>query len=455
MHRTDRHVLGLRDRTNHRGKRMNRRFKLAKGSPERFGYSWDDYADLLPEHEEQFLRWTALDQSSWRASLRRWRLRHWPQCYRPMPYGAIGGLPSTSTIGRSAARAQPRAVPGVEVRKQSIYDIAKPDVFDIASASAWCTTWDPDAASRGSRARQNRAGRCWSGCTDGRTTAGWCTFPPLRRALFSRLPLRLVHALSWPLTALLWCALRLGVPRGAYYRLIRGFSFAHLRAIVFDHMIRASHSLHARAGRGAACAGRSYRYPLHLGERKLLVRHRSQAGKAMTKELPNRIGPYSKGSHCRFPSAPAKASQVKSSSSSNRGITASLAAPIGRWWGEHGGLASSLVYAAVAALLAIPVLIANVPLGADTLGHLARIYVRAHIGSDPNLARLLEVRTDIIPYLGMDLLLTPFTRLLPIMLVGRAYILALVWGLVGAGVVLQRVFTSRIGLGPAVTGLIA
>ncbi len=113
------------------------------------------------------------------------------------------------------------------------------------------------------------------------------------------------------------------------------------------------------------------------------------------------------------------------------------------------------VYAAVAALLAIPVLIANVPLGADTLGHLARIYVRAHIGSDPNLARLFRIRTDIIPYLGMDLLLTPFARVLPIMLVGRAYILALVWGLVGTVVVLQRVFTSRIGLGPAVTGLIA
>jgi hypothetical protein len=62
-------------------------------------------------------------------------------------------------------------------------------------------------------------------------------FNPLRRALFSRLPLKLVDALSWPLTAVLWCALRLGSLRGPYYRLIRGFSFEHLKAIVFDHMI--------------------------------------------------------------------------------------------------------------------------------------------------------------------------------------------------------------------------
>jgi hypothetical protein len=39
------------------------------------------------------------------------------------------------------------------------------------------------------------------------------------------------------LSALLWCALRLGIQPGPYFRLLRGFSFEHLRAIVFDHMI--------------------------------------------------------------------------------------------------------------------------------------------------------------------------------------------------------------------------
>ena len=133
----------------------------------------------------------------------------------------------------------------------------------------------------------------------------------------------------------------------------------------------------------------------------------------------------------------------------------SLGLQVGRWWDRHRTAGVTAVYAAMAALLAIPILAAEVPLGVDVLNHLARIHVRAHIGSDPDLARMFEVRTVVVPYLGMDLLLTPLARVLPIMLVGRIYILALVWGLVGAVVVLQRTFTSRIGLGPAAVGLVA
>jgi hypothetical protein len=106
-------------------------------------------------------------------------------------------------------------------------------------------------------------------------------------------------------------------------------------------------------------------------------------------------------------------------------------------------------------LLAVPMLVANVPLGVDDLNHLARIYVRAHVDADPDLARVFAVRGDPIPYLGMDLLLTPLARVLPIMLVGRIYLVGLVWGLVGAVMVLRRVFVGRVGLAPAVVGLIA
>ena len=131
------------------------------------------------------------------------------------------------------------------------------------------------------------------------------------------------------------------------------------------------------------------------------------------------------------------------------------ATPMLRWWSTHRTVGLVAVYATLAVLLAVPVLVAQTPLGGDDLNHLARIYVRAHIGSDPDLARIFEVKSDLIPYLGMDLLLTPLARVLPIMLVGRIYILALVWGLVGTVVVLQRVFTGRIDLAPAAAGLVA
>jgi SAM-dependent methyltransferase len=215
--------------------------ELAKGSPDRFGYSWDHYADLLPEHEEQFVRWTALGKSFWRGvrfvdggcGIGR-------NAYWPMTYGALGGLAvdvDDRTLGR--ARQNLAQFPGMEVRKQSIYEITEADTFDIAfSIGVVHHLSDPDAAVA-RLARSVKPGGLVLVWLYGRENNGWIVhlFNPLRRALFSRLPLGLVHALSWPLTSLLWCALRLGLPPGAYYRLIRRFSFEHLRAIVFDHMI--------------------------------------------------------------------------------------------------------------------------------------------------------------------------------------------------------------------------
>jgi SAM-dependent methyltransferase len=215
--------------------------EIAKGSPERFGYSWDRYADLLPEHEEQFLRWTALDRSFWKGlrfvdgGCGIGRNSHWP-----MTYGALSGLAvdvDERTLGR--ARMNLARFTNVEVRARSIYEIEEADTFDIAfSIGVVHHLSDPDAAVA-RLARAVKSGGQVLVWLYGRENNGWIVhlFNPLRRALFSRMPLRLVHALSWPLTALLWCALRVGFPPGAYYRLIRQFFFEHLRAIVFDHMI--------------------------------------------------------------------------------------------------------------------------------------------------------------------------------------------------------------------------
>lgn len=215
--------------------------ELANGSPERFGYSWNHYAELLPEHGEQFLRWTALDKTFWRevrfldGGCGIGRNSYWP-----MVYGARGGL-AIDVDDRTLARARENLAqfPDVEVRKQSIYEIQETDLFDIAfSIGVVHHLSDPDAAVA-RLARAAKPGGLVLVWLYGRENNGWIVrlFNPMRHALFSRMPLGLVHALSSPLTALLWCFLRLGFPRGPYYRLIRGFSFEHLRAIVFDHMI--------------------------------------------------------------------------------------------------------------------------------------------------------------------------------------------------------------------------
>ncbi len=112
-------------------------------------------------------------------------------------------------------------------------------------------------------------------------------------------------------------------------------------------------------------------------------------------------------------------------------------------------------YALLALLLAAPLLAVEVPLGGDTLNHLARIHVRAHIADDPDLARLFEIRDVLVPYMGLDWLLTPLARVMPILVVGRIAVVLLLWGLVGAVLVLQRTFTGRIGFEPLLMGLVS
>ena len=60
---------------------------------------------------------------------------------------------------------------------------------------------------------------------------------PLRRLLFSRLPVSWVRMLAFLPTALLWGLLRLGMGRLAYLRQVRRFSFMHLHHILFDQML--------------------------------------------------------------------------------------------------------------------------------------------------------------------------------------------------------------------------
>ena len=113
------------------------------------------------------------------------------------------------------------------------------------------------------------------------------------------------------------------------------------------------------------------------------------------------------------------------------------------------------LYACVLTALAWPVLWVDIPVGVDTLNHFARIHVRAHIDTDPDLARLFEVRNVPVPYLGMDLLLTPLARVIPTLTLARLFTVALVWGIVGATAVLQRAFSGRWGWEPLLASLVA
>ncbi len=214
----------------------------AAGSPERFGYSWARFDKILPVHEEQFRRWTSVvEPSKWKGAdvldvgCGMGRNSYWAAKWGARSVTAI----DLDERSLAAARRNLAGLGNVTVGEVSAYDIPDRDRYDIAfSIGVIHHLGDPPRA----LARMVRAAKpggqvmIW---VYGLENNEWIVryFSPLRRMLFSRMPLWLVFQLSAIPSAGLWIALRLGLGRLPYHDLLRQLSFDHLRATVFDQMI--------------------------------------------------------------------------------------------------------------------------------------------------------------------------------------------------------------------------
>jgi SAM-dependent methyltransferase len=215
---------------------------VSAGSPDRFGFSWDTYSELLPEHEEQFRLWTTpLQRKDWLgktfldAGCGMGRNSYWP--LRDGAARCVAIDMDERTLGRARHTLAPFA--NAEVRRQSIYEVEEENVFDIAfSIGVIHHLADPPAAVA-RLARAVRPGGEVLVWLYGREGNGWIVwlFNPVRKFVFSRMPLSMAHACSLGLTSILWLVLRPNIGLSPYLRQIRGFRFRHLRAIVFDHML--------------------------------------------------------------------------------------------------------------------------------------------------------------------------------------------------------------------------
>ena len=96
---------------------------------------------------------------------------------------------------------------------------------------------------------------------------------------------------------------------------------------------------------------------------------------------------------------------------------------------------------AVAALLAAPLLLVDVPPLLDYPNHLARLFLLAHGAADRVLAPMFALQWAIIPNLAIDLLGPPLIRMLPIHVAGRLLVaLALLLPFAGAIAYSRAVF---------------
>ena len=211
------------------------------GSPDRFGYEWSAYAEMRPEYEEQFARWTAhFSPGDWRGKTfldvgcGMGRNSYWP-----LKYGAQSGV-AIDVDRRSIASAKSTlsGFPNVTVAEMSAYDIAYGDFDVVFSIGVIHHLEHPDLALN-QMVRAARDGGKVLIWVYGYENNEWIVkiLDPIRKAVLSRLPISLLHHISIYPTLLLWAALRIGVGRIQYFKFVRGIAFRHLRSIVFDQML--------------------------------------------------------------------------------------------------------------------------------------------------------------------------------------------------------------------------
>ncbi len=213
-----------------------------RGSPERFGYEWNTYADILPLYEEQFRRWMPhVTPEDWRGKTfldvgcGMGRNSYWP-----LSYGAAAAVcADIDDRSLAAARRNLAKYPNATILRCSAYDLAFENRFDIVFSIGVIHHLDAPARALARMEAAARPGGLVAIWVYGKENNEWLIrfLDPLRNALFSRLPVAIVHHLSLYPAALLFVLLRLGIRPIAYFRLIAQFGFGHLRSIVFDQML--------------------------------------------------------------------------------------------------------------------------------------------------------------------------------------------------------------------------
>jgi SAM-dependent methyltransferase len=215
---------------------------VVAGSPERFGYEWQTYAEMRLEYAEQFRRWTVhLSPEDWRGKFfldvgcGMGRNSYWP-----MTLGAAGGLAiDVDQRSLASARRTLAPYPQVEVRERSAYAIDEDGRFDIVFSIGVIHHLNAPANALAAMVKAAKPGGKVLVWVYGRENNGLIVhvLTPLRKVIFSRLPIGVVHQLSLYPSLALWVALRLGLNSTQYFRMLRQLSFRHLRSIVFDQML--------------------------------------------------------------------------------------------------------------------------------------------------------------------------------------------------------------------------
>ena len=217
--------------------------RTLRGSPDRFGYEWSTYSEILPESRGQLERWLG---STGLESFKGKRVMDVGCGMGRNPYwyvqaGAATVLGVDMDDGSlAAARKNLAPFPNARVEKHSAHELDPSLVgtFDrVTCIGVLHHLADPE----------NALLKMWSCVAPGGDLVLWCyakegnraLLPVIQafRAIGSKAPIGVTHAIAKGVTALAWPAIRFLPFRTDYYRTLRTLSFGNVESIIFDQML--------------------------------------------------------------------------------------------------------------------------------------------------------------------------------------------------------------------------
>ena len=103
----------------------------------------------------------------------------------------------------------------------------------------------------------------------------------------------------------------------------------------------------------------------------------------------------------------------------------------------------ALLFAALLAIAAVPILLNPLPPISDYINHLARMHIIAAGNSDPFLHRYYEINWQVIPNLMMDMIVPLFERIMNVYLAGEIYTLLSFALIISGALALHRSLFGR------------
>lgn len=214
-----------------------------KGSPDRFGFEWSTYSTILPESRGQLERWLgSVSLASFRGKTVMdvgCGMGRNPYWYLEAGAASVLGV-DMDDRSLEAARRNLASFPNARLEKCSAHDLdpAAQGTFDrVTCIGVLHHLADPE----------NALLKMWSCVAPGGDLVLWCyakegnrlLLPVIQsfRALGSRMPIAVTHAIAKGVTALAWPALRTLPFRTDYYRRLRSLSFRNVESIIFDQML--------------------------------------------------------------------------------------------------------------------------------------------------------------------------------------------------------------------------